>query len=532
MNTRPLGPFLGINNRLPDFALRRPFRPGEKGGDYLPSASDVDVTNAGSLRRRRATAQVQAMANAHSLRMTSATAGFLVRASALYAVTLPTYTETLLKVLTSDAAMSYTQLGDSWYFSNGTDRGRVTAGVAYPMGLPTPDAPALAAIGGSLTVGWYQVSVAYVNAATGEEGGVSPSGNYELTAQGGLRVTLPAATAGASHINVYLSDPNGTAPALHQSVAVGTASLDLTSAVAGRPAPGRFENILPAGKLFVANGRLCSYAAGMVYVGLPYRPGYYQPADGYIPFPADVSVVVPNQGGVFIAADKTYWVPGDLGDVKDQIRDVLPYGAVPGTDFAFPDQPKVGWFGAKGIVFGSTDGSVEAVMADNIDLVPPAIGTAVVLECDGERRVVSCGWCVNLENKAATTYTGWDFTSVSGDYGTHADGIYATNATGGAVNASIGLGKNNFGAEQKKRLPEVCLGIDSLSTMSVRIQAPGGIDYSYTSQRAGAGVQMQRIVPGKGLLASWFDLTLTNSNGGEFTLATVSFAPVVTSRRV
>ena len=51
MKTLPLGPFLGINNRLPDFALHKP-----KVGDFLRLAVNVDITNSGNIKRRKATA--------------------------------------------------------------------------------------------------------------------------------------------------------------------------------------------------------------------------------------------------------------------------------------------------------------------------------------------------------------------------------------------------------------------------------------------------------------------------------------------
>lgn len=76
--------------------------------------------------------------------MVSATTGYLVRASTLYAITLPSYTETLVKVLTTNAPLSYVLLDGNLYYSNGRDSGRLTAGTWYPLGLPTPAVPGLA----------------------------------------------------------------------------------------------------------------------------------------------------------------------------------------------------------------------------------------------------------------------------------------------------------------------------------------------------------------------------------------------------
>lgn len=531
MKTTPLGPFLGINNRKPSNALRLT-QSGRPVGDFLASADNVDIDNAGQIRRRSGTTRIVAMSNAHSLYMHTETDGFLVRANALYAITLPNYTETLLKVLASDARMSYQHYGnDDHYFSNGTDSGRITDGVVYPMGLPTPDAPAITAIGGSLLAGWYQVAVSYANTVTGEEGGISASSNLELTSTGGLRVALPADAPGATHVNVYLSEANGTVPRLHTTAALGTTTLDLSTLPAGRPSNGRFEAPLPAGTLFAHNGRLCSFSGNTVYVGEAYRPGYYLPLSGYIPFAAPVSIAVSNQTGVFIAADKTRYFPGDLDAVQGQIVDVFPYGAVPGTAFTACFMEQWGWFGDKGLVLVDTSQNAKAVMLENVSLTPPDLGCSVMLDSDGYRRVASCGWAINLSTGAATTYSDWAFTSASYLYGTKADGVYLLNTTGTAT-ATVNFGKKGFDTEQLKRMPAVYLGLESVAKMALRIQTADGKDYTYQTERSDAALQIQRVTPGKGLRSNWFELTLTNTAGADFKLATVSFAPAPSTRRI
>lgn len=81
MKTIALGPFLGINNRLPDFALR--IRTRQLSGDFLRSAINVDVDNSGNLRSRRATERTTVVAGAHSL-----TSGYYVQGGAIYTLSL------------------------------------------------------------------------------------------------------------------------------------------------------------------------------------------------------------------------------------------------------------------------------------------------------------------------------------------------------------------------------------------------------------------------------------------------------------
>ena len=85
----------------------------------------------------------------------------------------------------------------------------------------------------------------------------------------------------------------------------------------------------------------------MVYEGLPFRPGYYLPSEGGVRFPANVSNCVPAQNGIYVVADKTYWIPGTrITTAEGIIQDVLPYGGVYGTEFEAPHKSQYGWFGA------------------------------------------------------------------------------------------------------------------------------------------------------------------------------------------
>jgi|GEM_PF-2564780 len=543
MKTQPIGPFLGINNRLPDFALAVRDK-----GNWLRDAVNVDIDNAGRVRRRAAVTLAHAMSNADSLYLTSDTAGYLRRGSAIYAIALPTYAETLFKVLSADAPLSWAEYNGSLYYSNGTDSGRIENGVAYPWGMATPNAPTCSSIPGDLHAGTYQVAVSYSNSTTGEEGGISASSNPSLSAIGGIRVTLPGASSGATHVNVYLSTVNGSIPMWIGSYAIGTASVDIaTEPTRLRESNGRFEQPLPAGtQVFLANGRLCSVSGNRINIGEPARPGYYIPIDGrqrtegtapdygYVTFPANVDLVVPTQMGVYVAyGNITQFFAGTDFASVELVKDVLPYGAIPGTAFVVPhkENPLVGWFGAHGVVFGDPQGQVKDMMVDNIDLTPPASGTLVVVQSGGFRRVVSCGWCLNLENGAATRYEDWPVTSSSRSYATMPDGLYLLSGTG-KVDAHVDLGKNDFSGENLKAMPACYLGAASDTPMELRVTTPDHEDYRYEARSSSTDLRIQRVDVGKGLRANWYDLSIYNTDGSDFMLASVSFAPVASGRRI
>ena len=153
VKTQPTGPFLGINHYLPDFSL------STDAGDWLRDAENVDIDNSGWLSRRADLLQIQAMTDAHSLYLLTATTGYLVRGTAMYSVTLaPSYSETLFRVLASGAAVSWQEYDSKLYYISATDSGKIVSGTWYPMGMQTPDAPTCAAIAGTLFAGAYQVA--------------------------------------------------------------------------------------------------------------------------------------------------------------------------------------------------------------------------------------------------------------------------------------------------------------------------------------------------------------------------------------
>lgn len=525
-----IGPFRGINNRLPDFALR------SDAGDFLRSALNVDVDDAGRLRRRIGQTRIQVLSAPHSLYETTDGRFFVVIGGVLYRITLPAYTQAVVKVLASNSRTYYAEHNGDVYYSNGTDSGRVSAaGTWYPWALPTPSLPAVTPIAGSLPPGKYLVAVAYSNVDTGEEGGARGSTQYELSSPGALRVTLPTAVVGATHVNVYVSSTNGGIPCLHGSAAVGEATYDVTTLVTTLTCAAIGLGPLPAGTgLFVHLGRLGVISAGDIFYSEPWRPGYCRPYANFIGFEESVSIVVPAQNGCYIVADKTRWFAGDLAN-PSAIVDVLPYKAVPGTGFESVSDMTVGWFSSAGVVIASPAGEAVAAMADSIDLSAPASGASCVISDGGYERAVSCGWSINLANKATTQHGNFAYTSFAGGYGTKADGIYQLSGDtddGAKIDSIVDLGRIDFGTPDNKRLMKMRLGAESDQPLVATISTPDRPDgHAYEARWMSGDLREQTITVGKGLSASWFGVVLENTLGAPFVLASSEVNFAVMTRR-
>lgn len=68
--------------------------------------------------------------------------------------------------------------------------------------------------------------------------------------------------------------------------------------------------------------------------------------------------------------------------------------------------------------------------------------------------------------------------------------------------------------------------------MELRVTTPEAEDYWYDARSSSTDLRIQRVDPGRGLRANWYDLSIYNTEGSEFTLASASFATVDSSRRI
>lgn len=548
MKTAKLGPFVsGMNTRAADYAL-----PKNQYGAQVAcrDALNLDVLDSGHLRTRDEASLVQAFAGAHS-GWSDGTRSLLVRSSALYRVTgFAPYAETLIKVLTNDNPMTYAAVNGEVWLSNGTDFGRLSAGNVWSdHAMPSPAAPTLAATTGSLPAGKYQVALCY-SKADGEEGGQSPSATIELASTGGITVPLPAALAGASHIRVFCSSVNGTEVYLHSTVAVGTASVTLTTPATGRTGRSGWLTTLPPGRLVYGNGRLFSFSGSAVYWSEPFALGLYNPVKNFALFPQAVTVVAPNQNGTYICADKTYWFAGADIDKPEIIRDVLPYGAALGSQFAHPSKPIVGWYGSNGVVVGDSNGEVKAVQEEHVAADSATSAASCVREVDGLEHVVvvlngtvtknplsrlasaASSYSVNLNNGASSRYDlthNTMFLAHDGNYYTlHSDGIYRlVDAT--TTEWVVDIGKLDFGSQQLKHVSNAYVGAASEDKVSLVVGVEGS-EYTYAARSSSAELQQQRFDTGKGLRANWFNMTLTGSGAVE--IADFNVPVAATTRRI
>ena len=528
MKSKRIDRFLGINTRLPEFSLVV-----RDVGRYVRDALNVMFNKDGSVESRTPFKLIAPYTGAHSL-----FENFFVRASVLWKFSYvgSNYVEQMVKLLSTNNNMSYTRAGGMLFMSNGVDRLRVNKdGGIVTWGLPAPYAPLLLPTPAGLPKASYQVALAYANQE--EEGCLSPAAMIDDAE--GVRVIMPAGAEGATHVNVYVTGPNGNVPTFSASVPVGETSHEITALPTGREAARRIEAVLPAGtRIFEYNGRLFSVMGKTMYVGLPYRHGYYLPAEGYITFTSDIQIAVGNQAGIYVSTqEKTQFLVGADPTKVDSIVDVLPYGGVAGTEFDHPTDANVGWFSTKGFVTADNAGVVKEMMVNTVSNPAVLGGAATVLSAgsEGHKNYVAfgCGWLINIDTQGVSRVSDavGNFNSLSAGFAMSDSGLCQIGGDA-AVECFVDLGKEDFDTEYEKHMPATYIGASSSAPLVLDLSTADDTVHTYAARSFSEKLGVHRFNAGKGLRDNWFGLKIKNADGGQFKMASLSFGAVQTTRKI
>lgn len=403
----PLAFGLGMDNRSPETALPPGYVRAAVNVDIAPGQV-VDQVPMGAARTREGFTLVDA-ATWHSVWAHPAVAFALgVRNGVLTRIANDgNLTRTTLQTLTDAAApVSYAEAAGTVWWSNGTDRGRVSAaGAALVWGVPEVTATlTLAAAGsGGLHAGRYQVCASYLDAA-GEESAPSAIKTITLTEGQGITLTLSAAApTGATKTRIYRSSHDGDVLYHAGDVVGSTTSIAITNTALRKPIETLGARRTPAASIVRAwNGRLWCAAGSVVWFSMPGRYGLYRPMDGFFLLPGTVTLLEPVEDGLYVghARGVEFWAGADPQTFQRVAADAC--GAVAGTGLQIPVTAfQVGpprdrtatvaawWSTDGGLVVGRTGGLLQRVTRERLATLPGASG-AMLYRRGGEfERVLS-----------------------------------------------------------------------------------------------------------------------------------------------
>jgi len=271
------------------------------------------------------------------------------------------------------------------FFCTTTENLRFNGSTLRRWGVPAVNAQPLPTVAsGGLAGGSYQAAMTLVN-SQGEEGGTTSPIEIAISEGSALIFLSPYIPEGYT-ARLYMSTSNGEA--LYQQFE-GTGDIVVTTL---RDDTARLETLNirePVGGDHMAslNSVILIADGNTLWHTMPMSPHLLDRSKSYFQYPAPISIVLQVDGGVFVCADKTYFLPA-LDSTEVVQRKVLDHGAIPGTGSILPDG-RACWMTQYGLAVGALDGSVSLLSQANFAPELGAFGASGLIDHNGSQMVIT-----------------------------------------------------------------------------------------------------------------------------------------------
>jgi len=377
-----IGTILGLNNRLPLTQMQVSLGRGAT-AEWLRVAENIDLTQSGFIRSRQGFALAEP-GGWHSLWSDHLDA-YGVCDRDLVHIDHRTRARTVAVPGVGQDRVIFARLPDGMvYWTNGSRIGRLSGAVARQAVTPAPNpVPVVAVTAGGLPPGRYQVCFTALG-LDGESASTEPR-QVMLPNGGGLAFSgLSAGTL------IYATGPDGE---VFNEIAPGDF---LSLGNTGAPCDTFMRAPMPAGQALAHyRGSLLVARGKWLYISEPYRYGLFDAGRGFIPFPADISVVQPCEDGIYVCADKTYWLPGDPLATTPVV--LLPYGALPGSATFDAKEQTAYWQGEQGAVVAKPGGALSVPQNEALEFSAAATGFTWVREQAGDKHLITSRFGVTTD---------------------------------------------------------------------------------------------------------------------------------------
>lgn len=271
------------------------------------------------------------------------------------------------------------------FFCTATESLRFDGSTLRAWGVPTIlDQPVPQIVSGGLRAGKYQAAVTLLN-QQGEEGATTNPIQVTISDGQGLLFSPPQLTTGYRY-RLYVS-PFG-AETLYEQYE-GSASFAVTTL---RDDTARLETMNlrspPGGDHIASLGSSILIAdGGTLWHTLAMSPHLVDMSKSFFQYPAPIDVMLKVDGGVFVCADKTYFLQSpDSTDVAQSVK--LEFGAIPGTGSILPDG-RATWMTQYGLAIGAFDGSVALLSQNNFVPEIAQHGASGLIDHNGNQMLVT-----------------------------------------------------------------------------------------------------------------------------------------------
>lgn len=382
--------FKGINNVLV---------PERTPNDYLKEAENIDIDKAGGIHKRKGYSQIDS-GDFHSL-WADGDLCYAIKDGDLVKID-DEDNITVLDTGYGSNPVSFFRIHDSVYFSSISRNGTIESDTVRPWGIQQPNPlPDLSALAGSMLSGYYQVAISYV-ASDGRESGTTTAQGINLPNNSHILVSnIPTSSdASVTHVNIYMSDRDGEVMYLRGTVPNGTSTYDIYNDE-NLTQPLDVFNLYPAplGHI-IAEGHGRSWIAedNFLWYSEPFSYEHFDYGSGWMQFPDRIRAVMPTEGGLWIAADKLYYMIGKDPD-SSKLEEKEPIKVVEGSPIKIPgayifiENTPIGYkwlFTAdKGIYVGFDDGITLNLTSQNYELPESDTGSAAFIQEDGINKYIS-----------------------------------------------------------------------------------------------------------------------------------------------
>lgn len=356
--------------------------PLRMGLGWLSLADNVNITNTGALSKRAGYTQAKS-----GVYRSAFTTFDFNRFYAVVGSNLTDYDGIVLAALSSTDPMYWTEINDHVFFNNGTDSGVIRPdNSVVPWRWPTPQAPTVAAVTGSLPAGTYQVRCTYL-LDDGRETGTGDAAEITLTEGHALQITGIPSAVGAQ-TNVYIAPANSDVYQLYATTSAAALTFNTSPDTLGRDLLNAFLDPLPLGSTVTCAWKGRVYAAQympsegqtVIWFSEPLAFHLFNLNSNFILVPGQVHMLAAHEEALLIGtSERVYAYRGD------KLEQLAAYGVLPGWHDDRDDDGTV--------YFWTTRGVCSALPFSNLTerqvSVPPGVRAGgTIIRDGGQKRFV------------------------------------------------------------------------------------------------------------------------------------------------
>lgn len=392
--------------------------------DNLPQtqvreAVNVDLLSNGKIRRRGGYTSVLAETGFHSL-TGYANRLFGVQDRKFYEIDFRAGTKTEVADLGSRDYVDYAELNNKllvltynnlYEYDGNTFR---TLHTEQPNGMPMVSDSGLY----GLPAGEYQAAITFIREDGQESGAALAATPLTLSDDSSILVSnIPQPDdINVVAIRLYATRTSATELQFVRDMPVGTTSATVSNWPNGRALDTQFMQPIGGGSCVATHNAQVLVGRGKnLWYSPPFRFGLCNPADHYIPFATDITMVKDVDGGVFVGTeDRVVFLRGETMDqVSTTTADYD--GVVPGTPATVPSsalpflelgagESVVVWWSTRGVmIVGLPNGTVRAVREGELSLPQYERGAIISREKDGVQQLVSALSGIRQQSQLAMT---------------------------------------------------------------------------------------------------------------------------------